>query len=240
MSYVFTGGDSEMKKSLGTLALVLALILVGVGCGGSGNNAEVQTGVGVSALTALSDSHVSGYISSLEVLAMTQEVQSGDWERMSALLKKVEQSHIPATVWYVLPDGSYFTVTQGKTAQNLSDRAYFPGLMSGKNVTGDIVVSKSTGKKSAVVAVPVMKDGKVAGGLGASIFLEDFASNLGRDLGLSGSPAFYAVTDEGQVVLHSDTAMIMKENPVLPRDVEWQTSKLTGWRFALSKTAARN
>lgn len=222
-----------MKGAAIIWGLCLVSLLTAVGCGGNKSSATLDTRVGVSALTALADSHIAGYLNPLETLAMTQEIQSGDWQQMVSLLRKVEQGGVPATVWFVLPDGSYFTVDQGKTSQNLSDRAYFPGLMAGRNAIGDIVISKSTGKISVVVAVPVMKEGKVIGGLGAAIFLVDLSNILSRELGLPGNSVFYAITDAGQVALNSDTAMIMAQNPTLSQNVQWQTSRLTGWRFAL-------
>jgi len=194
---------------------------------------RMDTKIGVSALVALADSHISSYANALEALAMTQEVQSGNWEEMVGLLKNVEQAQVPGTMWFVLPDGSYSTVAQGKTDKNLSDRSYFPGLMAGNKVLGDVVFSKSTGKKSLIAASPVVRDGKVIGGLGVSIFLDDLSKTLVKELGLSEDMVFYATTDTGDVVLHSDVQLITQEKPVLSQEVVFETSPLTGWRFAL-------
>jgi hypothetical protein len=136
-------------------------------------------------------------------------------------------------MWFVLPDGSYFTVDLGKTNQNLSDRAYFPRLMAGNEVLGDLVISKSTGKKSLIAAVPVKKEGEVIGGLGVSIFLDDLSTTLAEELQLPDDMVFYATTADNNVALHSDTELILAENPDLPKHVVSETSPLTGWRFAL-------
>jgi presenilin-like A22 family membrane protease len=169
----------------------------------------------------------------LEALAMTQEVQSGDWEEMVGLLANVEQAQVPNIVWFVLPDGSYYTVELGKTDQNLSNRTYFPGLMAGNNVLGDLVVSKATGKKSLVVASPVIREGEVIGGLGASLFLDDLSNTISEELALPDDMVFYATTPAGEVVLHSDTQLIFETSPNLAKNVVFETSPLTGWRFAL-------
>jgi hypothetical protein len=193
----------------------------------------MDTNVGVSAVVALADSHILSYANALEALAMTQEVQSGDWEEMVGLLTKVEQAQVPGTMWFVLPDGSYSTVELGKTDQNISDRAYFPGLMAGNKVLGDLVVSKATGKKSLVTASPVIREGEVIGGLGASIFLDDLSDTLGEELALPDDMVFYATTEAGEVVLHSDTQLIFETSPNLAKNVVFKTSSLTGWLFAL-------
>lgn len=221
------------RKVISIFGVCLLLAVVALGCGGNEQADRMDTKVGVSAVVALADSHISSYANVLEALAMTQEVQSGDWDEMVGLLAKVEQAQVPNIVWFVLPDGSYYTVELGKTDQNLSNRTYFPGLMAGNNVLGDLVVSKATGKKSLIAASPVMREGEVIGGLGTSIFLDDLSNTLGEELALPDDMVFYATTEAGEVVLHSDTQLIFETSPNLAKNVVYETSPLTGWRFAL-------
>jgi len=221
------------KKIIGIVGVCLVLIVGVVACGGNGQPAKMNTSVGASALVALADSHISSYASVLDALAMTGEVKSGDWEEMSALLATVEQAQVPGTLWFVLPDGSYYSVGLGETGENLSDRDYFPGLMAGNKVLGDLVVSKSTGEKSLIAASPVMRDGEVIGGLGASIFLDDLSGVIGMELALPADMVFYATAEDGEVALHSDARVIFETDPVLAENVVYETSTLTGWRFAL-------
>jgi len=222
-----------VKRVFGIVGMCLVLLVVAPGCGEKETTSKMDVTIGVSALVALADSHIEGCVSSMEVLAMTQEVQSGNWEDMVRLLAKVDETQAPGTRWFVLPDGSYSTVELGKTDKSISDRAYFPGLMAGGNVLGDVVVSRSTGRKSLIAAVPVVREGKVIGGLGTSIFLSDLSSLLTGELGLPGDMVFYAVTAEDEVVLHSNAELILQEDPALAKNVVFATSALTGWRFAL-------
>jgi len=222
-----------LRKVINIFGVCLLLAVVALGCGGNEQADRMDTKVGVSAVVALADSHISSYSNVLEALAMTQEVQSGDWDEMVGLLAKVEQAQVPNIVWFVLPDGSYYTVELGKTDQNLSNRTYFPGLMAGNNVLGDLVVSKATGKKSLIAASPVIKEGNVIGGLGASIFLDDLSNTISEELALPDDMVFYATTEAGEVVLHSETQLIFEASPNLAKNVVYETSSLTGWRFAL-------
>jgi hypothetical protein len=164
---------------------------------------------------------------------MTQEVQSGNWEAMVALLTKADQAQVPGARWFALLDGSYYVVGIGKTDKNIADRAYFPKLMSGNKVLGDLVVSKSTGQKSLVAAVPVIKEGKVIGGLGTSIFLNDLSNIIAEELNLSDEMVFYAVTPGNEVALHTNTELILQKDPEPPSDAVYKTSSLTGWSFTL-------
>jgi hypothetical protein len=235
-----TRKELRVKKTIVMLGLCLVLLVATFGCAG-GNSHKMDMQMGVSALVALADSHIESYVNSLEALAITQEVQSGNWEEMRSLLNSTEQGQVSSIVWFVLPDGSYYTVEEGKTSKNLSDRAYFPSLKDGNEVLGYLIVSKATGQKSLAAAVPVMKDGVVIGGLGASIFLEDLSNTLSEELALSDDMVFYAINEEvkyavnetGEVVLHSNTELIFTENPALPKDAVTKTSPLTGWHFVL-------
>ena len=222
-----------MKKVISVVGVCLALLVAALGCGGNKETDKMDIRMGVSALVALADSHIASYVNSMEALAMTQEVQSGDWDEMVGLLAIVEQAQVQGTMWFVLPDGSYFTVEMGKANLNLSDRAYFPRLMAGNNVLGDLVISKSTGKKSLIAAVPVRQEGEVIGGLGTSIFLDGLSTTLAEELQLPDDMVFYATTADNKEALHSDTELILAENPDLPKHVVSETSPLTGWRFAL-------
>jgi hypothetical protein len=225
--------ELPVKKAIIILGLCLALVVTTLGCGEGEGSVEINMEMGVSALVALADSYIEGYVNSMEPLAMTQEVQSGQWEDMVGLLEKVDDTQVAATVWFVLPNGSYYTVELGKTDQNLSDRDYFPGLMAGNEVLGPLVFSKSTGKISLITAVPVVREGDVIGALGASIFLDDLSTMLAAALDLPDDMVFCATDDEGNIALHSDTELILEQNPDLPQKVVFKTSLLTGWRFAL-------
>jgi len=223
-----------MKKVFGIVGVCLALLVAAsLGCGGHEDTDDMDTNMGVSALAALADSHIRSFVSSMEALAETAEAESGNWEEMVGLLDRVGETQVPAALWFVLPDGSYFTVDLGKTDKNLSDRSYFPSLMAGNTVLGDLVVSKSTGKKSLIAAVPVMREGEVIGGLGASIFLDDLSEILVEELEMPDDMLFCATTEKGEVALHSNPELILDENPDLPKNAVFKTSSLTGWRFAL-------
>ena len=222
-----------MKKVIIIVGVCLTLLVAALGCGGSKDTHKMDMKIGVSALVALADNHIESYTNAMEPLAMTQEVQSTNWEEMVAILSKVEQTQVEGIEWYVLPDGSYYTIELGKTNKNLSDRPYFPSLMAGNKVLGDLLVSKATGKMSLMAAVPVKREGEVVAGLGVSIFLDDLSTTLAGELQLPDDMVFYATNEEGTVALHSDTELIFTENPDPPKDVVFETSPLTGWRFAL-------
>jgi C4-dicarboxylate-specific signal transduction histidine kinase len=222
-----------MKKSAILWGVCLALILTLTGCGTNEDNNRTDLRIGVSALTSLADAHITDYVDLLEELAAAPEVQSADWQQMKDLLARQAQKRIAALVYFFLPDGSAYTSEQGKTSQNLADREYFPKIMAGNRVVGTILVGKISNIKSYLVAVPVIKEGKVVGGLGTTPYLEQLSRTLSQEMGLDSSRVFYALDNTGTVALSSDTTQLAAEKPELAEKVEWQTSRLTGWRFAL-------
>jgi methyl-accepting chemotaxis protein len=167
--------------------------------------------VGLNAFAALVDQQLDSIRSGLRILAATEDVASGDWDRIKGPLAQfANDKPTNAAVWFVRPDGSYFTIQMGLTDQNLKDREYFPRLMAGQEVVGNLVISKSTGKRSAVVAAPVQKDGRVIGALGVSVAMEKVAALIDEKIGFPKQVIFYALDERGQIALHRESNLLFE------------------------------
>ena len=257
-------------RNLMLVSLVcLALLVACLGCGketttSSGAVFTIDGETGLAAAVALTDNHIQSLVNTMQVLAVTDEVRAGSWEGMQSLLSRFSQDQIPALEWFALPDGSYYAVGVGKASGNLSDRPYFPKVMSGATTIGDLLVSKATGRTSMMATVPVKNGGEVVGALGASVYLDDFSDVLVQELQLPDDMVFYAVNDQGYIALHSDTQRIMQKAADLgsstfsqavdemlskkegnatyelggmSETVVFKTSPLTNWCFALGLRA---
>jgi hypothetical protein len=214
----------------------------------------------LNAFTAFSEEHIEGILRGLHILSFTEEVRSGGWDNMKGLLTEFSKSGIaPAAVWFARPDGSYYTLEKGLTDLNLGDRPYFSSLMEGHDVAGDLVISKSTGRRSAVIAVPVIRGGEVIGALGVSLSLEEMSKTLEKKMDLPKDMIFYALDAKGRTSLHrissflfafpSDMGsktlkeaadeMLSKQEGVVRYDffgrkvVAFKKSQLTGWVYAM-------
>ena len=210
------------------------------------------------------EARLEGVLAATRTLAATEEVRSGQWARMSGPLA-VLASNVKeqAAVWFAQPDGSYFTVDKGTTGETLRERAYFPALLAGRDVVGALVVSKSTGKRSLIVASPVLVDGKMAGAVGVSLDAAQLAASLDRAIRLPADVVVYALDEQGQTALHragelifvfpsdvgsstlSDavTTMLARPEGVVryryagsEKTALFQRSQLTGWVFVLGKS----
>jgi hypothetical protein len=171
----------------------------------------LSPGIGLNALAALVDQQLDSVRNGLRILAATENVTSGDWDRMKTpLVQFAKDQPFSAAVWFARPDGSYFTVEAGLTNQSLKDRTYFPALMAGQEVAGDLVVSKSTGKRSVIIAVPVVQNAHVIGAVGASIALEKVATFIETVLDFPSQVMFYALDPRGQIALHRESGLLFE------------------------------
>jgi hypothetical protein len=169
----------------------------------------VDADVALSSLIALADGQLQQIGDHLHMLARTEEGSSADWERLRGPLGAVERLERLALLWFALPDGTYWSVQEGPADGNLSDRPYWPGLMGGETVMGDLVVSRATGRSSAIVAVPVRDHrGTVIGALGASVFLDSLSHRIRGEMNLAPHYVFYSLDPTPVVGLHIDPETI--------------------------------
>jgi hypothetical protein len=163
----------------------------------------------LNSFAALGEGHIESVLRDLRLISITDEARSGEWGKMKGLLAQLEGSGIKsAAVWFARPDGSYYSVERGLTALSLRDRPYFPRLLAGEEIKGDLVISKSTGSRTAIVAVPIKEDGKLIGALGASLSVEDISRLIDEKMGLPGTMVFYALDQKGQTSLHRVSTLL--------------------------------
>jgi hypothetical protein len=215
----------------------------------------------VSAFISYTDLRIRSVQQSLEILAATSEARSGNWSNMKGLLKGYQESDEGFIVWYLRPDGSYYTADKGLMDKNLKDRVYFPNLMAGMKITGTLVISRATGQRSAIIAVPVEVDGKVISAVGVSLFLDKLSEQVSAALDLRPGFAFFALAPNGLTTLNREmdrhfldpreqgsvtlkraaTEMLAATSGTttyefdnVTKHATYRTSALTGWKFAIA------
>jgi hypothetical protein len=70
--------------------------------------------VALHSLVALSDAHLQKLADAMRMLATTDAARSADWQRIGAPLAEVARMNVPAVNWFALPDGSYWSVQEGR------------------------------------------------------------------------------------------------------------------------------
>lgn len=220
---------------------------------------QVRASALLSALISLTEGHLFEIVHALEQASTTEAVQSGDWSRIQDVLSQVRSKTIDSALWYALPSGQYWTLEGEQESASLSDRNYFPRVISGQRIMGDLLVSKSTGKSVAIVAVPIMAtDGSVKGVLGASVFLDRLAALVGLEIGADSSMIYYSFDSKPQLGMVWDPSLtLLDPHQISPevgsafdqmlrndqgvqkysfrgkeRTVVYRHSNVTGWWFA--------
>jgi hypothetical protein len=168
--------------------------------------------VALAALMSLGDDHIAKMADSLQILAATPAAASGEWERIRGPLADLGKVNVPAVLWFARPDGTYWTVDMGRVEEKLADRPYFPRLLAGQTVMGDLVVSKSTGKSVAIAAVPIRgPGGEVTGILGSSIHLDRLSERIRQEMSLDGGMIFYSFDATPLLALVWDPGLILAD-----------------------------
>ncbi len=190
---------------------ILVLLFLLAGAARAQDAPSLTPVIGLNAYAALADQQLDSINNGLRTIAATENAVSGDWNRIGPLLTLFAKGQpAAAAVWFVRPDGSYFTAESGRTGQNLKDRAYFPALMAGKEIAGDLVISRSTSKRSAIFAVPVLRGEHVIGALGVSVAMEKLAELIDRAIGFPPQVMFYALDARGQIALHRESSLLFE------------------------------
>jgi hypothetical protein len=203
----------------GILAVLLVLCAASVRAEGAGGTSDriptqrltVPMDVALASLMYLSDGYLRSVADAFAALAACDEARTAEWEVIRPPLAVVADANadIVALVWFALPDGSYWSVEEGKAAGNLSTREYFPRVLAGETVIGPLVISNATGKASAIVAVPVRaQTGEVVGVLGASVDLAKLSALLNEQMALRDGMIFYSFDAEPLVALNWDPTLV--------------------------------
>ena len=251
---------SSLGKLLPALILLAAPLVVGTAQAAE-TAPKLDARVALDAYRAAVEARLEGVRNAARGLAATEDARSGDWERIQAPLAAMASGvGDAAAVWFALPDGRYWTVGHGLVDSSLKDRGYFPTLLTGHEVVGALVVSKSTGARALIVASPVMVDGKVAGAIGVSIDATKLAAELDAAIRFPPDVVFYALDASGETALHRASELIFafpsaQGSPTLSKAVDtmlsspegvvhyeyrgiartavFSRSSLTGWVFVL-------
>jgi hypothetical protein len=221
---------------------------------------DVNVDIALSSLMSFGDGHLQKMADSLHFLAASDAARSAEWDRLREPYAELAKRNVPALNWFALPDGSYWSVQGGKETGNLARRDYFPKVLAGETVMGELLLSTATGKPMAIVAVPVVgADQAVVGVLGASVYLEELSEIIRQQMGVHEGLIFYSFDDDGLLglvdhprlifveprksgderVARAFDEMLSNEQGVIAysfegrdRMVAYRRSPLTGWWYA--------
>lgn len=230
-----------MKKvKLGTKITILFIVIVMLSVGFSGilsavsqeniieNQLDYSTQQYASSLAQNIDSFLQSKGQLLEALAGISDVQDLNTEKQRDILKAANTVYTEFAVMFITDlNGLQISKSDDSETSDLSDRDYFKQVISEqKTVFSDVLISKSTGKPSVVLATPIKDDtGKLVAVLGATLDLSKLEEyRAGITIGETG---YAFITDaKGVVLAHADQSLVDEEKNV--SDMEITQKALSG------------
>ena len=117
------------------------------------------------ALSVAVDEHVASAVASLEVLAASESLDTGDLAAFHRLASRVSASQRWASVHLVRPSGEQVVSTlqpYGTPLVSLAGRPYFRHMLrTGTAVASDLLVGRTSGEPRIVISVPARRGGDV-------------------------------------------------------------------------------
>jgi hypothetical protein len=226
--------------------------------------AAVDAQVALNAYQGLVEEYLTGVLRGARAIALSSAARSANWDEVKPMLDRLSDDlDTDATVWFALPDGRYYsTEAKGLTDQNLKDRSYFHGLMAGEDVESALVVSKSTGHRSVIVATPVKENGKVVAAIGVSLRVRLISQLVEKHTHLPADMYFYSLNADALISTHRNIDRIFKhptdigdesigpafasslasdkgrlDYPLLGKKISaiFQKSSILGWHFFIAQ-----
>jgi methyl-accepting chemotaxis protein len=186
------------------------------------NNLMYTTEQLSSGLSEKIDAFLVEHISVLESIASANDLKLYNTEDQTRLLKEVSKKHSDFAAIFVTDiTGKEVARSDGKSQMDdLSDRDYIKAALSTKKtVVSDVLISKTTGKPAAMIAVPLFNEknelqGFIVGTLDLKA-IEEMRSKI-----VMGQTGYAFVTDkQGQILAHPDEKMAEERTNVLDMEV---------------------
>ena len=171
----------------------------------------------------------------LRMAAATSEIKSMISEKQLPLLKSIEgQDADILIVTTADADGNLIARSDAQPIErwiNYSNNSYFQNAkQAGKTTISDVILSKTTGYPSIVIAQPIQDEQqKIAGILSITVELRTVMEHINRTkIGQTGY--IYLVNQDGHILVHPDWKLVASQDDVSQwAPVEAVMEQKTGW-----------
>ncbi|MFD0587269.1 methyl-accepting chemotaxis protein [Paenibacillus sp. GCM10027627] len=160
------------------------------------------------------DQYFKERMSEMRVLASTTDIRTEDTTAKMTFIQSLKENapHYDGNT-FIGMDGLVKADTFEKSVGiDLGMRPFFQNAMQGKESYTDVILAKTTGQRSIIVAVPVKQaDGKVTGALTGLVNFENFTNEIFKTLYIDNGVGYPIVVDNlGKIQLHKNKELIGK------------------------------
>jgi len=154
------------------------------------------------------DSWIESNVSILRTAARLPEILSMNREQQAPILKAVQQEHPWIYLAFTLGlDGMNVARNDDLALKDYSDRQYYKDIVTGKKLSWQTLIGKTSQAPALVLAVPIMANDRLVGVLAAAMTIEDLSKNIAN--WQKGQTGFAFLVDEkGYVISHPDSQFV--------------------------------
>jgi methyl-accepting chemotaxis protein len=156
------------------------------------------------------DAWIDNNVSVLRTAANLSAIMSMDREEQEPVLKAIQKEHPwMYLVFTVDADGMNVARNDGNPLKDYSDRQYYKDAISGKKLSWQTLIGKTSKKPALVLAVPI-KDGERLVGVIAAAMNIDVISNSVANWRQGDTGFAFLVDEKGFVVSHPNKQYVVK------------------------------
>ena len=148
----------------------------------------------------------------LKVIARSPVVIAGNEEAIIAYLnEEIKKNPVYNNFLYFDVNGN--AVAANRARSSVGDRDYVKQVVAGGKTSfvNDPYVARTTGKTVTTVSAPILRDGKIVGGIGGSFEL-DTVIKMVSDIKLGKTGYGFMLQGDGLTIAHPDAKHVMKTN----------------------------
>lgn len=151
-------------------------------------------------------------LSILETIAARPDIQSMDWQTQRLVIQ-AESDRLPQFLAIGIIDHTGLMRYADGSSLNVSDYDYVKGVLQGRSVVSDLIVSPLDNSTVLMYAAPIKRNGQV---VGAVIGRRDGAtlSTITDRLGFGENGWAYMLSDDGTIIAHPDRQYVIEEENV--------------------------
>ena len=153
---------------------------------------------------------IDNNVSALRTVANLSEITSMSREQQEPILKAVQKEHPWMYLVFTLgTDGMNVARNDGKSLKDYSDRQYYKDIISGKKLSWQTLIGKTSKKPALVLAVPIKRGDQLVGVIAAAMTVDVISQNIAN--WQQGKTGFAFLVDEkGFVVSHPNKQYVSK------------------------------
>ena len=148
----------------------------------------------------------------IKVLARSPVIVSGNEEAILAYLnEEIKKNPVYNNFLYFDAAGNALAANRARSA--VGDRDYVKQVIAGGKASfvNDPYVARTTGKTVTTISAPIVRDGKIVGGIGGSVELDTIVKMV-SDIKIAKTGYGFMLQGDGLMIAHPDNKLVMKQN----------------------------